>query len=69
MGSSDLTCLFRLIDSHFAQFDNNNTYVLLRQSQDMSEDTFVCDDCGEEFHVSEEADDGVCDWCWMVSGA
>jgi len=44
-------------------------YVSLRQSQDMSEDTFVCDDCGEEFHVSEEADDGVCDWCWMVSGA
>jgi len=39
------------------------------QSQDMSKDTFVCDDCGEEFHVSEEAGNRVCDWCWMVSGA
>ena len=32
-------------------------------------ETFVCDDCGEEFLISEEADDGVCDWCWMVAGA
>ena len=31
--------------------------------------TFVCDDCGEEFLVAEEANDGVCDWCWLVSGA
>ena len=30
---------------------------------------FICDDCGEEFHVSDEADNGVCDWCWMVAGA
>ena len=35
----------------------------------MSKDTFVCDDCGEEFHVSEEAGNRVCDWFWMVSGA
>ena len=32
-------------------------------------ETFVCDDCGEEFPIADEADDGVCDWCWMVSGA
>lgn len=37
---------------------------------DMGEkEIFICDDCGEEFHISEEADDGVCDWCWMVAGA
>lgn len=32
-------------------------------------DVFVCDDCGEEFPKSEEADNGVCDWCWLVAGA
>jgi len=35
----------------------------------MDEQTFTCDDCGEEFPVSDEADEGVCDWCWMVTGA
>ena len=35
----------------------------------VTEDTFVCDDCGEEFPVSEEANNGVCDWCFLVIGA
>ena len=36
----------------------------------MSEqEKFICDDCGEEFQKEDEADNGVCDWCWMVSGA
>jgi len=35
----------------------------------MESNKFVCDDCGEEFHISDEADKGVCDWCWMVAGA
>ncbi|SNR35020.1 hypothetical protein SAMN06264855_10372 [Halorubrum vacuolatum] len=34
-----------------------------------SEDTFICDDCGEAFPIADEAAAGVCDWCWMVAGA
>ena len=42
------------VEQELRQFNSDNTYIPLRQPQDMGEDTFVCDDCGEEFHVSEE---------------
>ena len=32
-------------------------------------ETFVCEDCGEESQLTEEADDGVCNSCWIVSDA
>ena len=35
----------------------------------MGENTFVCDDYDKEFPVSEEADDGLCTFCWLVTGA
>ena len=43
--------------------------ILSEQLMTRETKTFVCDDCGEEFPIADEADNGVCDWCWLVSGA